>query len=184
MENEQGVEPAARTATGPLALEITPSPADSSPGLRHEPTCTMPPDVGELVFEVLVATMWSDGTLATSEVERGRAAAHCLGVRPRGGGAFAAIASGPLPFSELQFDRLSPEVARFTFAAARWLDSANAEPSSRRSGFLRALATRTRIADDEVEALRALVSRVEAEDLEEEAAFTRLFNVLLEQDPS
>ena len=42
---------------------------------------------GEVVFEILVAVMWSDGELRASEVERGRAAADVMRVRPSRGGA-------------------------------------------------------------------------------------------------
>lgn len=133
---------------------------------------------GETIFEVMVATMWSDGELTTPEVERGRAAARCMKINPRRRGAFGAIAEGALPFTDVDFEALDPSHRRLAHAAAAWIDDANDAPSERRSGFLRALQTRLELAD-EADDLRALVRAVDREHPEPESAFTAMMLALV-----
>jgi hypothetical protein len=181
MDNEHSVQQVIRTGSGPHRVEITPPTAQTSAhaALRQETTCGVESDVGLVIFEILVAAMWSDGELVKEEVERGRAAAEQLRVRPRGGGAFAAIAEGALPFSELDFAQLNPGECRLAYAAAEWVAGVNEEPSTRRSGFLRALATRMRVHDAEVQRLREVVATVEATHESDSVAFLDLLAHLL-----
>ncbi len=134
----------------------------------------------EVIFELVVATMWSDGELTTPEVERGRAAAVALGIRPRGGGAFAAIAQGALPFSELAFDRLGPTERHVAYAACVWLDAANERHSRRRAGFLRALETRLEIPEAQAAHLRELATTIGHEP-DHRHGFTALVRAILEE---
>lgn len=178
MEHEQGVPQAAkpRKSTGPLEITSTPS-QGLLPEVRPEPTCRVSSHSAQVVFEILVATMWSDGELVKDEVQRGRLVAELLELRPRGGGAFATIASGPLPFSDLRFGDLDHNHARLAYAAAEWVASVNDEPSDRRSGFLRALATRMRLAPDDVASLHSTVAGLESD--EDRQAFIELLDATM-----
>src|SRR5688572_30949630 len=111
---------------------------------------------GEAIFELLVAVMWSDGELATEEVERGRAAAEVMQVRSSRGGALGAIADGPLPFGQIGIDALSARARRLAYAAAEWLADAVPDPTQRRAGFVRALHIRLGVDADEARALAEL----------------------------
>lgn len=133
---------------------------------------------GEAIFELLVAVMWSDGELQSSEVERGRAAAEVMGVRSRRGGAFGAIAAGPLPFGDIGFDVLSPRARRLAYAAAEWISDA-ADPSSRRSGFVRAVQLRLGIDDEEGRWLSELALGVSRDADTPKAGFAALLEALL-----
>jgi hypothetical protein len=178
MEHEQGMPEAANTPQASGPLEIAPTASQRLLAeVRPEPTCRVNPDAALVLFEILVATMWSDGELVKAEVERGRLVAELLELRPRGGGAFAAIASGPLPFSDLGFARLDEDHGRLAYAAAEWIAAVNDEPSDRRTGFLRALATRMRLSADDVAALRSLVNTLDVSD--DRAAFVELLNALV-----
>lgn len=177
MDNEQGVPQTTNRTTGSEPVEIASSPSKRL-DLRPEPTCRVNPDAGAVIFEILVATMWSDGELVKAEVERGRVVAELLALRPRGSGAFAAIADGPLPFSELDFDVLSPDDIRLAYATAEWLAAVNDEPSERRTGFLRALAIRMRLAAEDVEELRSSVAAI-AKRPDDRDAFVELVGELL-----
>ena len=134
----------------------------------------VPPRVAssEVVFEVMVATMWSVGELIAAEVERSRAAVTAMGLHPRrGGSAFGAIAAGALPFSEIEFDRLTRSEARLAYAAAEWL-AATSLPADRRSQFLRGLRLRLRLTDTETAQLIALAH--EADTAPPREAFAHL----------
>jgi hypothetical protein len=136
-------------------------------------------EAADTVFEVVVAVVWSGGELLESEVERGRATADVLGVRPRGGGAFAAIADGPLPLPKLHLERLEHDARRLAYAASEWVDTANTEPSARRSGFLRALATLLQLDQKTVEALRRVVNTTHRLHAEPRESFAALCEALL-----
>lgn len=105
------------------------------------------PHMGEVVFEILVAVMWSDGELVRAEVERGRAAAEVMQIRPARGGALGAIADGPILFSAIAFDTLDNASRHLAYAAACWLDEASEDPSARRHGFIGQLRTRLALPD-------------------------------------
>lgn len=131
-------------------------------------------ETGEIVFEILVAVMWSDGELVTSEVERGRAAADLMCVRPKRGGALGAIADGPLPFPAIAFERLDPYARSLTYAAACWLDDASEAPSERRASFIGAIRMKLDLSDDHVERLRGLATAVGQQFPEPRDAFEAL----------
>jgi hypothetical protein len=133
---------------------------------------------GEAIFELLVAVMWSDGELQSTEVERGRAAAEVMHVRSRRGGAFGAIAAGPLPFGDIGFDALSPRARRLAYAAAEWISDA-ADPSPRRSGFVRAVQLRLGIDDDEARWLAELALGLSRDGESSKAGFGALMESLL-----
>lgn len=136
------------------------------------------PGERETVFEVVVATMWSDGELVTAEVERGRAVAEHLGTQPRGGGAFAAIADGALPFDAVQFDTLGSFGRIVAYASAEWVAAANTEPAPRRTRFLEALATRLQLRDEVVGRIRALVATATEQYDGHHPSFVRLLDAL------
>jgi hypothetical protein len=141
--------PVRRTPTGPL------------PAVWSRPRVTVDRSglddlEADVIFELLVAVMWSDGELASAEVERGRAAAEIMGVRPRRKGALGAIADGPRPFGEIDIDGLSGLARRLAYAAAEWLADAAPDPSARRHGFVRALQMRLGVDDHEAAALAEL----------------------------
>lgn len=171
MSNDHRVSESATTGAYPAApsLDATrdasrkePWTDDAAPAVlrTHPGGLRLGRGAAEVIFELVVATMWSDGELTTSEVERGRAAAEALGIRPRGGGAFAAIAQGALPFSELAFARLGPTERHVAYAACAWLDAANETSSERRAGFLRALQTRLEISSGQAEHLQQLATTI------------------------
>ena len=138
--------------------------------------------MAETVFEIMVALMWSDGALTTPEVERGRAAARVMQVRPRRGGAFGAIAEGALPFPEIDFASLDASHRQLAYAAAAWVDQGSAQPSERRTGFMRALQTRLALAD-QADALLELVRAVNREHDDPQAAFVALVLALIPVEP-
>lgn len=170
MDNEASVQ---QLATAPSVEATTVEPA-----VIDSPTCRLPHDAACALFEILIAVMWSDGELLESEVVRGRAAADVLGLRPRGGGAFAAIASGPLPFPELGFEHLQPEQAAAVYAAAEWISVANDLPSKRRSRFLQALQTRMRIDPAQAARLRDLALTIDHDLDDPHHAFASLVDAL------
>lgn len=135
---------------------------------------------GEAIFELLVAVMWSDGELQASEVERGRSAAEAMYVRSRRGGAFGAIAAGPLPFGDIGFDVLSPRARRLAYAAAAWISDA-ADPSPRRSGFVRAVQLRLGIGDEEARWLSELALGISREAESSKAGFVELIQSVMGQ---
>ena len=127
--------------------------ANGGPPLR-----ALPADVAEVVFEILVCVMWSDGELVSDEVERGRAAAEVMCVRPSRGGALGAIADGPLLFPAVAFEKLDGYSRRLAYGAACWLDDASPDPSERRRSFIAALRTKLDLDDATVHNLRTLAS--------------------------
>ena len=128
----------------------------------------------EVVFELMVATMWSVGELIAAEVERSRAAVAAMGLHPsRGGSAFGTIAAGALPFEAIAFDRLSPAQQRLAYAAAEWI-AATSMPSERRNQFLRGLRLRLRLTDMAVAELAELARAVDAASDTPRDAFARL----------
>lgn len=116
------------------------------------------------LFEIAVAAMWSGGELATLSVERGHALARKLRPMPRRGGSpFGAMAAGPLPFGELEFDSLDLEERRIAYAITLWVGCRGQQPASaRRASFCRGLQLRLRIGDREASMLRDVVTAVEA----------------------
>jgi hypothetical protein len=193
MPNDQSVTRSRTTeSTGPL-------PAVSRPELAgtwaksaeiHEPTREpsrgirgLDAHMAETIFEIMVALMWSDGALTTPEVERGRAAARVMRVRPRRGGAFGAIAAGALPFPEIDFDALDPSHRQLAYASAAWVDQGSAQPSKRRSGFMRALHARLELGD-QTDALEELAAKVSDEHDDPEAAFVALVLALIPAEPA
>jgi hypothetical protein len=128
----------------------------------------------EVVFELMVATMWSVGELNAVEVERSRAAVAAMGLHPsRGGSAFGTIAAGALPFEAIAFDRLSPAQQRLAYAAAEWI-AATSVPSDRRRQFMRGLRLRLRLTDLDVAQLSELAHAVDAASDTPRDAFARL----------
>ncbi len=157
-------------ATAPVA-EVA---ANGVPPLDRTRTPLLSSEVGEIVFEILVAVMWSDGELASGEVERGRAAADLMRIRPKRGGALGAIADGSLPFPAIAFERLDPYGRRLAYAAACWLDDASDDPSERRKSFIGAVRTKLDLNDELVERLRHLASRVGNDTADVRDAFAAL----------
>lgn len=171
--------PRADVAGGwPQADVVAERTRESSRGIRG-----LDPVMAETIFEVMVALMWSDGALTTPEVERGRAAARVMRVRPRRGGAFGAIAEGALPFPEIDFANLDLSHRQLAYAAAAWVDQGSGQPSDRRTGFIRALQARLGLAD-QADALRELASTVSREHDEPEGAFVALVLALIAREPS
>jgi hypothetical protein len=150
----------------------------SAAALELEPDPALQPGEGEAIFELLVAVMWSDGELQASEVERGRAAAEAMYVRSRRGGAFGAIASGPLPFGDIGFEVLSPSARRLAYAAAEWISDA-ADPSPRRSGFVRAVQLRLGIDDEEAGWLSELALGISGDAESSKAGFVELIQAVM-----
>lgn len=190
MPNDQHVSEAPKETTGPLpAADPTLGPAsrwspdaDGSEARGQASRLGRPrltPRVAQTLFEIAVATMWSDGELTTAEVERGRATARVMRLNPRGAGAFGAIAAGALPFTEIDFDVLDPSLRDVAFATAVWIDEASEDASQRRTGFLRVLATRLDIGDDAVDELREAVRAVDRDNDAPEAAFAALLLALV-----
>ena len=116
------------------------------------------------LFEIAVASMWSDGALAARAVDRGHALARQLCSAPRRGGSpFGAIAAGPVPFGELEFDALAPDERPLAFAIAMWVGCREQHPASaRHESFSRGLQLRLRLNDREAAMLRDVVAAVEA----------------------
>jgi hypothetical protein len=130
----------------------------------------------QVVFEVIVATMWSVGELVAGEVERSRAAVASMGMHPRReGSAFGAIAAGPLAFNDLEFEQLGPAEGRLAYAAAHWI-AATSLSSDRRNRFLRALEQRLRLSDEDAARLSALARSVDADSHSPREAFARLMS--------
>lgn len=123
------------------------------------------------MFEIAIAAMWSDGELAARAVERGHALTRVLlSVPPRGGSPFGAIAAGPLPFGELEFDALQPHECRLAYAIAHWVGCAPTQaPSVRQKSFCRGLQLRLRIDEREAAMLRDVVTAVETTAASEDA---------------
>lgn len=141
--------------TAPSTAETLFPPArDSSASSRHLPTP---------LFEIAVAAMWSGGELATRSVERGHCLARKLRTIPRRSGSpFGAMAAGPLPFGELEFDTLDVDERRLAYAITLWVGCRGEQPSARRAAFCRGLQLRLRIDDREASMLRDIVTAVEA----------------------
>ena len=115
--------------------------------------------------------MWSDGALAARAVDRGHALARQIRSAPRRSGSpFGAIAAGPLPFGELQFDALEPEERPLAYAIALWVGCRQDQPQSpRNAAFSRGLQLRLRLHDREAAMLRDVVAAVEATAESEDA---------------
>lgn len=142
--------------TAPSTAEtLFPTARESSAPSAHLPTP---------LFEIAVAAMWSGGELATRSVERGHALARKLYPVPRRGGSpFGAMAAGPLPFGELEFDGLDLDQRRLAYAMTLWVGCRGEQPPSpRRAGFCRGLQLRLRIDEREASMLRDVVTAVEA----------------------
>lgn len=151
-----GAHAAASVSEGPpLGLA-----ANGSPAVAMARTPAISAESGEIVFEILVAVMWSDGELVSGEVERGRAAVDLMRIRPKRGGALGAIADGPLPFPSIAFDRLDRQARRLAYAAACWLDGANRAPSARRRSFIGAVRIKLDVGPAAAE-LAAIARQVE-----------------------
>ena len=137
------------------------------------------------LFEIAVAAMWSGGELAAQSVERGHALARQLAVVPRRNGSpFGAMAAGPLPFGELEFDGLGAEERRLAYAISMWVGCRGPlPPSTRRTSFCRGVQLRLRIDDREASMLRDVVDAVEATAGSEDAD-TSLGLLLTALDPA
>lgn len=165
---ENGRSPTTRREVGaeiPLMPDdrTAPSTAESLFPPAREPSAS----AGHLptpLFEIAVAAMWSGGELATRSVERGHALARKLHPVPRRGGSpFGAMAAGPLPFGELEFDGLDVEERRLAYAITLWVGCRGDQPpSARRASFCRGLQLRLRISDRDASMLRDIVTAVEA----------------------
>ncbi len=158
--------------TAPSTAESMSTPArdgiaSSAPDTRTAAKTVLP----TAMFEIAIAAMWSDGELAARAVERGHALTRVLqSVPPRGGSPFGAIAAGPLPFGELEFDALKPDECRIAYAIAHWVGCAPSQaPSVRQKSFCRGLQLRLRIDDREAAMLRDIVAAVEATAASEDA---------------
>jgi hypothetical protein len=194
MPNDHSVTGARTTeSTGPYPTASRPDLAgtwvksadvvDSHTREGHRGIRDLDADMAETIFEVMVALMWSDGALTTPEVERGRAAARVMRVKARRGGAFGAIAEGALPFPEIDFGRLDPSHRQLAYASAAWVDLGSAQPSARRTGFMRALQARLELADQS-DALEQLAATVSREHQDPEAAFVALVLALIPTEPT
>ncbi|MBL4687543.1 MAG: hypothetical protein JKY37_23305 [Nannocystaceae bacterium] len=173
MNTEQptsGAHPVA-SSEHPALAEVA---ANGGPPTAVARTPAIVADVGEIVFEILVAVMWSDGELASVEVECGRAAADVMQIRPKRGGSLGAMADGPLPFPAIAFDRVDASGRRLAYAAACWLDDASEETSDRRTSFLAAVRTKLDLNDETVARMRDLASAVRAEFEDARDAFAAL----------
>lgn len=152
-----------------------PTPASSNSG-------RLPPPL----FEIAVASMWSDGALAARSVDRGHALARQIRAAPRRSGSpFGAIAAGPVPFGELEFDALEPEERPLAYAVALWVGCGEEQPQSpRHASFARGLQLRLRLHDREVAMLRDVVAAVEATaEVEDAHASLGLLLAALEPRP-
>lgn len=181
MPNDQSVtEAQPKDTTGPLpAVDPRHAPAARSASDDRSRSSRLSPRAAHTVFEIAVATMWSDGELTTAEVERGRATARVMRLNPRGAGAFGAIAAGALPFTEIDFDALDPSLRDVAFATALWIAEAGGDASERRTGFLRVLAARLEIADEAVDELREAMRAVDRDNDAPEATFAALLLALV-----
>lgn len=165
-----------------------PSTAEALPPVTAESAPSATNKLGRLptpLFEIAVASMWSEGELAARAVERGHALARQLSAVPRRGGSpFGAIAAGPLPFGELEFDALQPDERSLAFAIALWVGCKGGEaPSLRRTSFCRGLQLRLRLTDLDVKMIRDVVMAVEA-TAESEDAHASLGLLLTALEPS
>ncbi len=152
--------------TAPSTAQALSTPA------RDEIAASTPSNVlPSALFEIAISAMWSDGELATRAVERGHALSRVLhSVPPRGGSPFGAIAAGPLPFGELEFDVLGSDECRIAYAIALWVGCPGAQPSSaRQKSFCRGLQQRLRIDDGEAAMLSDVVAAVETTAESEDA---------------
>ncbi|MBV1858372.1 MAG: hypothetical protein KUG77_08165 [Nannocystaceae bacterium] len=150
----------------------------TSPGYGHLPTP---------LFEIAVASMWSDGALAARAVDRGHALARQVRSAPRRNGSpFGAIAAGPLPFGELDFDALEPDERPLAYAVALWVGYGDDQPqSARHASFARGLQLRLRLDDREAAMLRDVVAAVDATAEAEDAhGSLSLLLTALEPGPS
>ncbi|MGH1343968.1 MAG: hypothetical protein ACRBN8_20585 [Nannocystales bacterium] len=134
---------------------------------RGAPTTQASSGYGRLptpLFEIAVASMWSDGALAARAVDRGHALARQLSSAPRRSGSpFGAIAAGPLPFGELDFDALEADERPLAYAVALWVGCREGQPQSQRhASFSRGLQLRLRLHDREAAMLRDVVAAIEA----------------------
>lgn len=163
-----------QSQTGAHAAAPTADPLDAPAANGPAPIPVLPEAVAETVFEILVAVMWSDGELISSEVERGRAAAEIMNARTKRGGALGAIADGPLPFPRIAFEELDGYARQLAYAAACWIDDASDEPSGRRNAFVAALRMKLDLSDEIVERLRAVATAVGIEYDEPRQAFAAL----------
>ena len=159
----------------PPAREQHASSSPTDPGPGHLPSP---------LFEIAIAAMWSDGELAARAVERGHALTRQLRAVPRRGGSpFGAMAAGPLPFGELEFDALEDEQRRLAYALSLWIGCrADVPAAPRRTTFFRGLQLRLRIDDREAAMLRDVVDAVEA-TAEAEDAHASLGLLLAALDP-
>ncbi len=165
----------AGVAGAPTAQSAASTPASTGHG--HLPTP---------LFEIAVASMWSDGALAARAVDRGRALARQIRLAPpRRGSPFGAIAAGPLPFGELKFDELQPDERPLAYAVALWVGCREDQPQSpRNASFSRGLQIRLRLHDREVAMLRDVVAAVEATaEVEDAHASLGLLLAALEPSP-
>ena len=135
--------------------------------------------VADTIFDILVATMWSDGDLTEEEVTRGRVAARALQISPRTGGAFGAIANGAIAFGDIAFDRIHGTSGRLAYATAEWVAAANTAPSAQRDAFLRALKVRLSISDDDATGLRDLAVTLSTAETAPAQALARLMGVVI-----
>lgn len=119
----------------------------------------------EAIFHMVVALMWSDGTLSDEEVQRGRAVAHALQVGPLAGGVFGAMAEGPLPFNELGFDALGDVERQTAYALSAWTAAPELATADRYRGFLHALGVRLALTAEQVTRLLALVLAIDERNL-------------------
>lgn len=163
-----------QSQTGAHAAAPTADPLDAPAANGPAPIPALPEAVAETVFEILVAVMWSDGELISSEVERGRAAAEIMNARTKRGGALGAIADGPLPFPGIAFEELDAYARQLAYAAACWIDDASDEPSGRRNAFVAALRMKLDLSDEIVERLRAVATAVGIEFDDPRQAFAAL----------
>ena len=161
MNNDRPTTGAHAAATiGTMATPSSSSAANSSPAWDATRVPVLESEIADVVFEVLVSVMWSDGELASGDVERGRAAADLMCVRSKRGGALGAIANGPLPFPTVPFEQLDAYGRRLAYAGACWIDTASEHPSERRTSFIRAVRMKLDLEDSAVSELRAVAEVV------------------------
>lgn len=165
--------------TAPSTAEALP------PRERVSSPSTAPGGLPTPLFEIAVAAMWSEGELAARAVERGHALARQLRSSPnRGGSPFGAIAAGPLPFGELEFDALEPDERSLALAIALWVGCrGDLTQSPRRAAFCRGLQLRLRLTDHDAAMIRDVVAAVEA-TAESEDAHASLSLLLTALEPS
>jgi len=194
VENRSLPPPAAKSAPSLLMPDDQTAPSTAERLFpiapeRGAPTTPATSGRGRLptpLFEIAVASMWSDGALAARAVDRGHALARQLRSAPhRSGSPFGAIAAGPLPFGELEFDGLEPEERPLAYAVALWVGCGEDQPQSpRHASFSRGLQLRLRLHDREAAMLRDVVAAVEATaEVEDAHASLGLLLTALEPAP-